>query len=201
MSWTTPCLIEGALGPRNDRRRKPEQAARQEPADRPVQRPVDVGPRPLRLLSSSQLAVAEDVQESCSADPAFPLAESRVRGRELPGRSAGADETRLERGAKSLCQGGVPARWFHGAVLASKHTRTRRRRFEVDSRFRRRRVSYTRGLRLGHLLRWRGRTGPTSTGCQEADETHAEIARNVGRVHANGRSRCCRAGDAADRLG
>ncbi len=81
-----------------------EKAARDHAAPGPVHHPADIGGELLGLRSRQHHAVVERVEEALLRDPAFPFDEVLVHDRDLPGRTAEADEAELEPVAKSFAQ-------------------------------------------------------------------------------------------------
>jgi hypothetical protein len=77
----------------NHRPGQDEQGARHNPAPRPMQQPTAVGGELLGLWSGQQHAVVKGVEKALLPDPPTLLDQLRVHDRNLPRRSAEADQT------------------------------------------------------------------------------------------------------------
>ena len=78
-----------------------QQASDQAPA-RPVEQPADVSRELLRFGTGQQHAIAQCVQETLFADPAFFIDENAVHDGDLPGRAAKRQQADAHPGASGL---------------------------------------------------------------------------------------------------
>ena len=93
-------VTEAQVDPRqrdqDEQRRQHEQRPGDDAAPRAVHEPADVGGELLGLGAGQHHAVVQRVQEPLLADPASALDQLGVHDRDLPGRSAEADEAELQ---------------------------------------------------------------------------------------------------------
>ena len=88
----------------DEKRGQHKQAARDDAAPGPVHQPADVGGELLRLRPRQHHAVVERVQKAPLGDPAHALDQVLMHDRDLPRRSAEADETQFQPIPESLSQ-------------------------------------------------------------------------------------------------
>ena len=77
-------------------------SASDQAAARSVEQPADVGRELLRFRTGQQHAIAQCVQETLFADPAFFIDQDAVHDGDLPGRAAKRQQADAQPGARGL---------------------------------------------------------------------------------------------------
>ncbi|MNF66516.1 hypothetical protein D3C84_483100 [compost metagenome] len=100
--------VHPGQGNQDEQRRQHKQHTSDHAAPGPVHQPADVGRQLLSLGPGQQHAVVEGVQKASLGDPAPAFDQFLMHDRNLPGRPAETDETKLEPEQEGFAQADGP---------------------------------------------------------------------------------------------